>query len=470
MSNNQANQVLLPTGELKSSAANEFHFVYQHLPSKDSKRRLLLPALLLVFQALFIVLFALFGDYNTASTKSPTNLSYSLFEDLQALTLLGLGFLMSFLKRFGYGSVGFSLLLVAFVLQWSLLVRGLVENNSGQPPFTGNFTVGLRNLALADFTAIAVLISVSALIGKTTLTQLVVLAIIEVVVQVFNEHINLTLFKTYDVGRSIYVHLFGALFGLSASKFLHSGGVKSSKQASLYHSDLFALIGTLFLFVYYPSFNSILSVTGGGNDLAHMRAVINTIAAISASCVITFIVSSLVGKGKLNVMHVQHATIAGGIAIGSVADLNLKIWVCLITGAAAGLLATIGYHYTDPFLARVLKLHDTVSVQSMHVLPGLVAAILAAAMASCSPSGLFLDATRTGLVQAGFQLVGLAVTIAVAIVFGGVTGLLLRLPIFEQLSQEVEMFDDEAQWTIPSDYALKLAFHQKREETTAVVE
>ena len=469
---NNASAVVSPA---PNPVTNEYRFVHQRIPNKTGKLKFLLPVLLLTFQVLFIVLFAVFGDYATEHKGAKDG--HPLFEDLHAITLLGFGFLMTFLKRYGYGSIGFSLLLVAFVLQWALIVRGLVETN-----FSAHFSVGLRNLALADFTAIAVLVTFGALIGKTTLTQLVVVAVVEVVVQVFNEYINIELLKTYDVGRSVYVHLFGALFGLAASKFLHCGGVRSSKQAPVYHSDLFALIGTLFLFVYYPSFNSILSVTGGGNDLAHMRAVINTIAAISASCVVTFGVSSLAGKGKLSVLHVQHATIAGGIAIGAVADINVYIYVSLIVGSAAGLLATIGYQYIDPFLARVIKLHDTVSVQSLHVLPGLVSALLGAVFAFVSsetsqPDLLRIypargaDLNRNAATQAGFQLIGLAVTAGVAIVFGGVTGLFLRLPVFEQLSQEVEMFDDEAQWVTPDDYALKLTFAaqpaaaEKKEDT-----
>jgi hypothetical protein len=47
---------------------------------------------------------------------------------------------------------------------------------------------------LAEFTAISVLVTFSALIGKTTLTQLAVVAIIEVVVQVFTEAVAITQF------------------------------------------------------------------------------------------------------------------------------------------------------------------------------------------------------------------------------------------------------------------------------------
>ena len=94
------------------------------------------------------------------------------------------------------------------------------------------------------------------------------------------------------------MHLFGAVFGLAVSKSLHFSGVKSSKQASVYHSDLFASIGTLFLFAYYPSFNGILAKSTVGQD----RAIVNTFASISASCVVTFALSSLGSKGKFNVV------------------------------------------------------------------------------------------------------------------------------------------------------------------------
>ena len=40
-----------------------------------------------------------------------------------------LGFLMTFLKRYGYGSIGFNFLLAAYVLEWALLIRGWLSSN-----------------------------------------------------------------------------------------------------------------------------------------------------------------------------------------------------------------------------------------------------------------------------------------------------------------------------------------------------
>lgn len=118
-------------------------------------------------------------------------------------------------------------------------------------------------------------------------------------------------------------------------------------------------------------------------------------------------------------------------------------------------------------------MHDTCGVFSLHAIPGLIAALLGAIFACCANyteynTDLYViyrarasDANpdgRSSIEQAGFQLIGLVVTLGVAFVSGALTGVLLRLPIFEQLSVDVEMFDDEAQWVTPDDYALKLTF------------
>ena len=53
----------------------------------------------------------------------------------------------------------------------------------------------------------------------------------------------LLMFKAVDVGESIYVHVFGAYFGLAVAKVLHNREIESSKESSFYHSDLFSMIG-----------------------------------------------------------------------------------------------------------------------------------------------------------------------------------------------------------------------------------
>ena len=50
-----------------------------------------------------------------------------------------------------------------------------------------------------------------------------------------------------DVGGSIFIHAFGAYFGLAVARVLYKKAqTESEKEGSVYHSDLFAMIGKLF--------------------------------------------------------------------------------------------------------------------------------------------------------------------------------------------------------------------------------
>lgn len=73
---------------------------------------------------------------------------------------------------------------------------------------------------------------------------------------------------------------------------------------------------------------------------------------------------------------------------------------------------------------------------------------------------------RTGVQQAGYQLAALAMTLTVSIVGGLVTGLVMRLPLFEQVHEEDELFDDEPNWLTPDDFGFDVANLQKSQGET----
>lgn len=56
------------------------------------------------------------------------------------MMFIGFGFLMTFLKKYGYGSVGLNMLIAAFVIEWSLLVRGWIDQGLGNG---GAFTISI---------------------------------------------------------------------------------------------------------------------------------------------------------------------------------------------------------------------------------------------------------------------------------------------------------------------------------------
>ena len=68
------------------------------------------------------------------------------------------------------------------------------------------------------------------------------------------------------------------------------------------------MVGTLFLWMYWPSFNGALA-----NPLAQHRIVINTYLSLAACCVSSCWIARF-AKGKLDMEIVLNATLAGGVA------------------------------------------------------------------------------------------------------------------------------------------------------------
>ncbi|KAI0242302.1 Ammonium transporter Rh type B-A [Lamellibrachia satsuma] len=310
---------------------------------------------LVVLQVVFVVLFALVVRYDddanaTQETHSrdpgnggadPTgnslNRYYAMFQDVHVMIFVGFGFLMTFLKRYGFSSVSYNLLISSVVIQWAILIGGFVHSPGG------SIKVGITTLLTADFAAAAVLISFGAVLGKTSALQLVVMTVVEVVFFQLNEYLGASVFGAVDVGGSMFVHVFGAYFGLSVATVLSRAGTEKAadKEGSVYHSDLFSVIGTLFLWVFWPSFNAALAP---GDD--QHRAVVNTYFSLAACVVTTVAMSVLLNKNnKLDMVHIQNATLAGGVAVGTAADMMIQPWGALVVGSLAGVLSVVGFNY-----------------------------------------------------------------------------------------------------------------------------
>ncbi|XP_041470808.1 ammonium transporter Rh type A-like isoform X2 [Lytechinus variegatus] len=430
-----------------------------------------LTTFLVLFEVLFIILFAVLVRYDDVASPGAADGEgyysvdryYPYFQDVHVMMFVGFGFLMTFLKRYGYSSIGINFLLAAFVIQWATLFRGFTELGHSDD---GKIHVNIQSMLLADFTSATILISFGAVLGKTSPLQLILMAFFEVIFSLVNEFIAVEYLGTTDIGGSMYVHTFGAYFGLAVSLLVtRQAGRESPKEGAVYHSDLFAMIGTLFLWIFWPSFNSAL----GDDDQRH-RAVLNTYFSLAACCVTTFAISSLLSKkGKFDMVHVQNATLAGGVAVGTAANLMIQPWGAILIGVVAGVLSTFGYKVIQPFLCEKFGLHDTCGVHNLHGMPGILGGlggIVACALASEAVYGNSLpdvfgdrfedppaDSTAIAPIevrdagqQALMQLAALVMTLAIAIVSGLFTGLILRcVPGLDALSDE-KVFEDEYFW------------------------
>lgn len=428
--------------------------------------------IVLLCQVAFIILFGVFARYRS-TTESLS--AYPMFQDVHVMIFVGFGFLMTFLKRYGFGAVGINFVLASIAIQWHIIFDGLLELSHNK----GTIPIDVISLITADFGAAAVLISFGAVIGKTSPLQLVIMAILEICVYAVNEYIAVNFYKVADIGGSMIIHVFGAYFGLAVATVIYrKEHIGSQNEGTNYHSDIFSMIGTIFLWLFWPSFNAATATTPEQS----MRAVINTYLSLAACAVVAFSMSSVTDKkAKFSMVHVQNATLAGGVAVGTTANFMLDPWAAVLIGMVAGCLSVVGYKYIQPCLAQKLNIHDSCGVNNLHGMPGLVAAvagIIGAAIASLDKypnygtrTSLFdvfpamenttaLSVTgdsstvvqllgRTNGEQAGYQAATLATTLALAIAGGSITGVLLRfIPDLDQPRKDA-LFRDGPFWEVP---------------------
>jgi len=213
------------------------------------------------------------------------------------------------------------------------------------------------------------------------------------------------------------------------------GKPKNTKDnKSVYHSDVFSRIGTLFLWLYWPSFNAYYAYypdpagvetgqEGLMRDSDRTRAYVNTILSLCAATMSTFAFSKWIKKGKLEMAHIQNATLAGGVVMGACADLYIHPAGAVGIGFCAGALSTFGFCFLQDFLMN-LGLYDTCGINNLHGMPGILGCI-----ASAITVGSFEDKERFEHemhYQAAYQIAGLAVTLGIAIVGGIVTGHIMK--------------------------------------------
>uniref|UniRef100_A0A7N6B560 Ammonium transporter AmtB-like domain-containing protein n=1 Tax=Anabas testudineus TaxID=64144 RepID=A0A7N6B560_ANATE len=275
--------------------------------------RLKLPLTCFILEIIIIILFGVLVQYDKETDAKKWHLEkksenksdyendfyyrYPSFQDVHVMIFIGFGFLMTFLQRYGFGSVAFNFLISAFALQWATLMQGFLHGLHD-----GKIDIGVESMINADFCTGSVLISFGAVLGKTSPVQLLFMALFEVTLFAVNEFILLSVLDAKDAGGSMTIHTFGAYFGLMVARVLYRPNLDKSKQrnCSVYHSDMFAMIGTLYLWMFWPSFNS--AITAHGDD--QHRTAMNTYYSLAACTLSTFAMSSLTAHdGKLDMVR-----------------------------------------------------------------------------------------------------------------------------------------------------------------------
>jgi ammonium transporter Rh len=349
-------------------------------------------------------------------------LKYFRAIDIMVMLLLGFGFLMVFVRGYGRSAITATYLLVSvaiplYILKDSLRIFGAVHSD-------------IDRLILAEFAAASLLICAGAALGRLKMYQYLLLGLFFVPCYALNEWLltdgGLGLVKPgtfVDTGGSIMIHAFGAFFGLGVIVMMTTRKEYDVPVESNATSDRFSLIGSMGLWIFWPSFCAALVPVA-----AIPATAANVILALCGATLATFIASVALRRGMLSAADIANATIAGGVAIGSTCDL-VSPGVAFIIGLLAGVLSVVGYALIQGRLQGLIKKIDTCGVMYLHGLPGLLGGVAA----------VFLVA---GIDQAA-QIEGIIITLALAVVAGLVAGRVIALT-----GRRVEPYDDAEEFII----------------------
>lgn len=211
--------------------------------------------LLLCIELLMILLYGFFTDWHL--TLESVTTYYKQWMDVHVMIFVGFGFLMVFLKRHAWSSVSFNFFAAAFAFQIFIPIAGMWSQIFCREAHCDRLKLDMVMMFRADFAAGAVLISMGVLLGKVTGFQLIAMSIVEIFFYGLNEYLCYMKLGLGDAGGSNTIHLFGATFGLAVSKvYSRKDSATSKNLKDAYYNNLIAMVGTLFLWMYWPSFNS----------------------------------------------------------------------------------------------------------------------------------------------------------------------------------------------------------------------
>jgi ammonium transporter Rh len=328
--------------------------------------------------------------------------TYQRSLDILAMLLIGFGFLMVFLRRYGRSALTATYLLVAAAIPLYMLLdsRSILGSAAG---------ADIDRFVLAEFAAASLLICAGACLGRLKMYQYIILAVLFIPCYMLNEWIvaenGLGLIAKgafVDTGGSIIIHAFGALFGVGVVMAITHRQEPAVPIESDFTSDRFSMLGSMVLWVFWPSFCAALVAPENVTFTA-----INVIIALCGSTLATYF-ATISLRRKIMVSDIANASLAGGVAIGAACVPTANHYVAFLIGILAGTLSTLGFAVIQPRIEKAFRMIDTCGVTNLHGWPGLLGGIAAVFVVSG--------------ISIGGQFAGIGVTIVLALLPGYIVG------------------------------------------------
>ncbi len=362
-----------------------------------------------------IALMPQFNRYGQETTILSTENEFMYEKSIHVLAMLlvGFGFLMMFVKKYGYTSITATYLVIALSLPLYMLLRPFLWGSDSEL-----FVTNISMLIYAEFAAASLLIAIGGPLGRINIPQYLLIGAFFTPLYAINEWM---LFSGkvipngmfLDTAGSVLIHAFGAYFSFGLIKMLTLKKDRAIIVETSEVSNKFAMLGSGILWIFWPSFCSAMVAI----DKIPIVA-INTVLALCGATLSTYTFSVLI-RGKLEIGDIANASLAGGVAIGATVANITPGWAMII-GLVAGSISVIGYTIIQPRLQKATGGVDTCGVHNLHGMPGVFGGLVALGLVT-SPS---------------WQLLGIIISVIFATIMGIVVGFIASHLVRKEISYE----------------------------------
>ena len=407
------------------------------------------------------------GDPNNNINSNDFGYYYHFMKDIHLMIFIGFGLLYTSLKNHQKTSISLVLFLGIISLEFSFLFNYFWNNALRRKKITeyplkwSRLGLTMEEISQIDFFCASAIISLGALIGKLKLGQYLLSILFETFFASLNYFICYFTLGGIDTGGSVYVFAFGAIFGFSVSFTMSydprfkENLIRNQNKKSNYYSNIISAIGSLFIWLYFPSFNTARIHYNHDKDIREImryRGIVNTYMALFGSTITTFCVSALLTEEKFRMQHILRSSYTGGVVIAGCCTFCPYPWCALILGMVGGGVSVLLSHLAkenklgpknppNPFRYKcisdfidAIKMSDTMDVLYCFGVPGIIGGIFSSIFLGSFEhkpwDKIELDDLfyyhRTPGEQGGIQFSVLIITIVLAIISGILVGSINR--------------------------------------------
>ena len=405
-----------------------------------------------IVHIIMIVLIGVLFEFNMESNKNmDNNHFYFFFKDIHLFIFIGFGMLYSALRDHQWSSIFLVLFLGIVAIEFSFFSYYIWANTFAEK--FSKININFNVLICIEYCAASAIVSLGGLLGKLSLIQYFVVVIFETFMSCFNFFLCYDKLDLLDNGGSITIHLFGAIFGLGVSIVLFCNDTDFMKIdnnphiTSNYRSNMFAFIGSIFLWLFFPSFNvAIVKIKQYENyyvspelgfitENLRYRGIINTYLSMMGSVFTSFIISPLFYRGKMKIEHILHASYVGGIVIGGCCTICSNAWASIVIGIIGSTISIL-FLWRIKKLLHSIRFEDTFGVLQLFAIPGLLGGIVTAiylrnftistAWNDGGMAAIFGSGNAKPEARAGMEIACIFVSLGIAAFSGVITGFLAK--------------------------------------------